>query len=1001
VLLLYGGSVVAQPQQYLFSYLGMKDGLQEESIWAVQQDERGYIWVASQHSLQRYDGKRFINFLPNPNDPHAIPSGGLNGIVIDKKNRLWITAGNGTTGYLDVTTFSFHKVTTRYPAGNFSKIKPVLHLDKDGNILLIFVGAGFLTYNEASDEIAEKHNIFHLPKNWEILYLCQDHNRNYWVGGHQGLLKYNPVKKMISYPANNQENDPVIKQFEDLRTVGFAFLDKTNRFWITAWPQSTLVIKSYAPNTGEEKDWKPVISKSLKGRFYELKGVTELRDGSLWMAGHNIFAQVNKKTDALAPIESNAAGEYSLRFDDIFSLYEDREKNVWVCTNKGLFRFNPPAQLFKAVKNLLPGSDSAFTNDITDLLQLPSGDILVTTWGEGNFSYDKNFNPTRSFHTQLPATSTRLLWCITRRQNGDIWQGGQSGHLLIHQAANQKIVALKPPVFENSTIRQIEEDRNGNIWLGTQRGYLVRWNAATNDFQLMHQLHAIISRIYIDKENYVWVCTDQNGVYRVNSSTGEITATYTSSAPGGKNLRINGASDVVQYNDTLFVIAADGLNVLNTRTNTFKYFSPENGLPSSNISNLVVDNEGYLWMSSSVGVLSYHPFRQKLSSYNAADGVHSNSFSVASSALLNDGRIAFGTNNDLLLFDPRRVTVADFIPPKVEITGFALMNKALKVDSLKNLSRVVLRDFEHSITLQLSTLTYQNLYDIYYMMEGMDKEWVKCGKLNEANFNYMPPGKYIFKTGCTDSGGKIREITTLNIYIKPPFYLTWWFISLLGFLGIVVFYWFDRFRVGRIRETERVRTRIATSLTKDMSATLGNINLLSEMAKLKVDKDIERTKDYIGQISNNSNRMIEVMDDMIWSINPENDELQYTITRMRKYAAQVQSQYNVEISFNVDKKVRELKLHMDKRHEFFQIYKEALLNAGMHAKSHFAAVSILYEKSTLKMTITDDGKGFDTEEISFGRGLNEMRKRAVLLKATLNIVSEMNTGTTVTLEMKV
>jgi signal transduction histidine kinase len=208
-------------------------------------------------------------------------------------------------------------------------------------------------------------------------------------------------------------------------------------------------------------------------------------------------------------------------------------------------------------------------------------------------------------------------------------------------------------------------------------------------------------------------------------------------------------------------------------------------------------------------------------------------------------------------------------------------------------------------------------------------------------------------------------------------------------------------RIARVRESEGVRTRIATSLTKDMSSTLSNINILSEMAKLKVDRDTERTKDYIGQISNNSNRMMEVMDDMIWSINPENDDLQYTITRMKRYATEIQSKYNMEISFVVNEKASEMKLHMDRRHEFFLIYKEALLNIGKHAHSKFAEVNIAFEKSMLKMKIVDYGRGFDTEEVSFGRGLNEIRKRAVALKADLDIRSEQNTGTTVYLQMPV
>ena len=88
-----------------------------------------------------------------------------------------------------------------------------------------------------------------------------------------------------------------------------------------------------------------------------MHGITEMRDGSLWMAGYNIFARINQKDGTIEPVENNAAGEYSIRYDEIYKLYEDRERNIWVCTNKGLFRFNPSSQLFRAIKNRRPGSD--------------------------------------------------------------------------------------------------------------------------------------------------------------------------------------------------------------------------------------------------------------------------------------------------------------------------------------------------------------------------------------------------------------------------------------------------------------------------------------------------------------------------------------------------------------------------------------------------------------------------------------------------------------------
>lgn len=989
----------AQPRQYLFSYIGVRDGLQEESVTMVQQDAKGYIWIASVNALQRYDGQRFLSFFPHGYDPNSLPQGGIRGIGIDRKNRLWILSGKATLGYMDVENFRYHPVTVQVPPGDQTKTA-ALHIDQDGHVILIFVGAGFITYNEASGIVASQYNSFQLPIGWEPLFFWQDKARNYWIGSQQGLLKYSATKKMMSYRGHNNENDPVIKKFADLTTVVFAFVDQTNRFWLTAWPKNNAVIQSYSPATGETIEWKNIIRKAVHNKYYDMFGITELSDGSLWMAGHNVLGRVNSANNVLEAVEPDLPGEYSIRFDDIHSLYEDREKNVWVSTNKGLFRFNPPAQLFRAVSNRLYGSDSVHTPDVNDFLQLPDGELLVGTWGDGIFSYDKNFAATQSrYVSRVSPPGEAMVWCITRRKNGDIWRGTQNGFLFIYEAATGKTIKINPPVFDNSTIRQIEEDQDGNMWLGTQRGYLVKWTSADNSFRLQHQLKAVIARILIDSSNCVWVCTDVNGVYRFRSSDAHVLATYTATGPKQTTLLINGAADILQYSDSLFIIASNGINMLNPHTNRFRYFTTEKGLPSADISNLAKDRNGYIWMSCSGGIVSYHPGKQKLSTYNASDGVHTTSFNTGASAVLNNGDIAFGTNHDFIVFDPVKVTVDDYRPPRVYISGFALMNTPLLVDSLTKMSRIKLQHFEHSLTIQFSTLSYQNLYGIYYMMEGLDKDWTRADKLNQATYNYLAPGKYIFKTGCRDSNGKFGEITALDIYITPPFWKTWWFVSLLAFAAIGILYWIDKLRVEEVRNTERIRTRIATSLTRDMSSTLSSINMLSELAKIKADKDMERTKEYIGQISDSSNRMMEVMEDMIWSINPENDELKYTIIRMKKYAAEVQQKYEVEVNFTVDKKVEELKLQMDRRHELFLIFKEALLNAGKHAASRFADVELRLEKSKLKMSITDNGVGFDTHTAGFGRGIIEMRKKADALKATLVIHSVQQTGTEVVLEM--
>lgn len=993
----------AQPmQQFLFTHLGTRNGLASDETMGVQQDEKGFIWIATLDGLQRYDGKRLLTFRNNVANTWSIPNDMVKQVQLDKKKRLWLCCSENRIGYFNVADFTFHEAIVDLPKELLEKGEGHLFTDSSGHMLLVLTGVGALTYNEKNNEFAERYNQFEIPKNWKPNWITQDRLYNYWIACDSGLAKFNTKKNTLSYRGHNADQDDVIKVYAQLRWVNTPYFDKSGRCWLLSWPtRAKTFFYSYDTANKKMTEWESQLDQLLGNKYYYIYTLKEQEDSTLWVIGGDLFARLNKTGTSFDLVKNNLPGEFSIRFDALKQLHEDREHNLWASTNKGLFRFNPSAQPFHIIENKRISKDSVYTSDVSDIIQTKNGDILVSTWGNGLFSYDKNFNPVNSEPVnQSHRLGENLSWCILQRSNGDIWRGNQYGSIFIYHANSGRSEKIQSPVFEDWSIRQISEDKNGDLWLATTNGNLVKWTAATNTFSLVKKLNTIIQRLFTDTKGYVWVCTQGNGLFKINCSNGAVIENYTTSGPEGSKLMKPYARDIVAYDDSLYMIASGGINILNIRTNKISFLVRRGTFPINNISNIIKDRMGKLWITSLSGLGCVDLNRHITSTFDQRDGVHTNYFNGAATTMLNDGRIAIGTSHDLLVFDPIQVNTFNIPLPDILVTGFVLMNKALLMDSLNKLKTVELQYDKNTVIIEFSTLSYQNNFGISYMLEGVDKDWRPDNGENRAIYTYLPPGNYTFRVKAQNGDeAKSVKYTALKIKVKAPFWKTWWFFGLLAFAAIGLTYWLDKFRVSRIRETERVRTRIATSLTKDMSNTLSNINVLSELAKVKIDKDTERTRDYIGQISEYSHRMMEVMDDMIWSINPENDELQYTIVRMKKYALAIQSKYYLEVSFTVEAKVNDLKLQMDRRHELFLIFKEALLNAGKHGNSKFADVDIRLDKSKIKLTISDNGRGFNTDEASFGRGLNEMRKKAAALNALFQIRSIQNTGTEIVLEM--
>jgi ligand-binding sensor domain-containing protein len=977
----------------MFTRLGARDGLASNSVYSLQQDAKGFIWVGTSNGLQRYDGTRFLLFQHQLNDSNSLPNNIVQQVLLDKNNRLWVRCAFNKLGYIDLANLRYHPVQALVADEHLDKGRGHLYVDQAGHILLFLFNRAVLTYDERIKTFMPGSLPFQLPPGWQPIAFFQDSDANYWLGSDSGLVKYNPRRRTLSYRGHNTDNDPVIGFYANYTNLGFPYLDHSGRFWVMYWPMSGVPASylSVDVHTGKGKSWNASIGRILKGRYNEMSQIAEQGDGTIWFTGINMLAMLRPAGSEFEMVEPNAHGEFSVYYDVVQSWLQDRERNIWLATDRGLYFFNPEAQRMHAISNRMPGSDSVYTGEVTAVRQLRNGDIMVSSWGDGIFAYDSNFNPVRRWYVDQAKkypVEEHQSWCILERPNGDIWHGHQHGALFISHWGSRTTEKLDLPVFGHSTIRQIVADTTGNVWLGTHSGRLIRWDARLNRFTLMDTLSSTIQRLYVDRKGNIWACTQLEGVFRIRVEDGAILNRYSNTGPEGRKLSGVGATDIVQYSDSLYIVATYNLDIINTATNRIRSDTGVNGALFSGATNIIQDRRGYLWITNSEGLNNLNFRKQLGTTFFETDGVGANAFNLGSASELKDGRIAIGTAHDLLVFQPADIKSSDTPPNDVVFTGIWMQNRSLSVDSVEKLHRLELPYGQNSVRIAFSTLAYQNISGIVYQLEGIDKDWIDS-RSNDAVYNYLPPGKYTFRVRGVNAENLVSLHTNeLSIIVPGPFWRSWWFLCLVLLTGAGVLYLLDRQRMQRKEVVEKMRSDISGNLHEEVNKALQNINVLSEIARIKADKDPEQSVNYINEIHHKSHNMIIAMDDMLWTIDPTNDNMARAIDRMQEFADALMHRHGVHIRLQAEKGLEALHPAMKIRYELLLIYKLMLRLLVEESNAPDTLVQLDQNRGLLQLNIYSGGIKIDPRSSRSIRLLEEAKSRAAVVRGTLDWQSD-------------
>ena len=978
-----------------FTHYTTESGLISYRVNSSVQDADGYLWIATDDGLQRYDGIRYKSFVHVDTGTSSIPFKSIQQVFLDKEKNLWLLTSNGHAGIFNTKTFRYtgSRIVSKNEGALTSVIQPKkITGDEYGNLFLLIPGKELLTYNKSRNEFSAAHNFIAQKPGWVINDMQQQPGTNkYWMSLQGlGLACFHQQTNTLSDGQNNTENEKAINVYKSILNPGNLFFDSKQRLWLYEKPGAIPLLYCF-----DLKNGLPVLHAyrftDVLKEDHDLRNFMEQQDGSIWIRGINIFAKFAEKEKRFEHVHNGHEDDGDIAFVQITFLMEDSEHNMWVGTaNNGLFRFNTGSQFFSNITHInpatgKPGDDApiSFTCD-------SDGSILTGVWSEGLFRYDKNLNPVPlnikgvpeknmlSIVDMCPSKDSNYVWMVSQE---NIFKYNRIHHSLQRFSLSNA----------GEQIREIAEDKKGNLWIGMQNAPLYKWDAVKGNKNFADGLSPYtalpslkVNHITVDRKGFVWIATAVEGVYVINPETEKIVLHFHKHAAGALQLAEEAVAAVLDYNDSLVLIATSTTLLMYNRLRHTSNFIGKSETTLGFIASVEKDRNGYVWVATNSALYRINVHSKVFVKFNRHDGIRNDAFILSASYTMPDGRILFGSTGTMLVFDPQKIKI-NTQAPDLRITDFKAGNRSITADLIHSEKLIELEPEENSLSIDVSTMLYNTNYTILYKMDGLDKGWKKADKSQQLTYTYMPAGRYRLLVNAYDAEMKpFAKSISMDIRVLPHFWETWWFYILLVLIAIAGLYWTDRERMKRKEAIQKMRSDIAANLHGEVSNALANINVLSEMARIKADKDLAKSKEFMELINTRSQNMIMAMDDMLWSIDPANDSMQKTIDRLLEHLGVLRTTYGVYINLLVDEKIKSLDLNMKQRQDIYWLWKSGITNmsrkGAQDIKMHIGA-----GKTMLNYVLEFDNSNMDMQQLNNLLQRQELEQKLKELKGRLTV----------------
>jgi ligand-binding sensor domain-containing protein len=972
-------------QQLKFQHIGVEQGLSQDIVTSIAQDSLGFMWFGTEDGLNKYDGYGVTVFKHDPRDTNSLSSSAIGTLVADSRGRLWV----GTTGGGSVGESGTHK---------FSRIKlpAVAFCEGPDSTAWILTRDSLYRYSREgiiSPVIAESEERFSASA-----LLFDQRKKKLLVGTSTGLNVFSISRDTLIAELGAQS-------IASLKGHKVSALCRSSSGDIFVGTLDAGLFR-LSSDLGKVEQYKPREGDPASLSDYRVLALAEDHKQRLWVgtfSGLDVLDRVSGKFTRYKD-ESNSDG---LRGDRVYSICVDRGGALWVGTYRGgVNRFDPHRQRFAHVAFEPNKEGGLHGQNVYSLLETDDGDLWVGT-DDGLFRRHNGTNRFRRYRHDPRMQSTLSndgVFSLCQRRNGELWVGGGDGVVNRFERAEEEFVHYALP--GGNAIRSIYETRDGRLLVGTDsRGAFVLdsiqrkfvpWGVQGDSSH-----PAGVWAMYQDRPGFLWLGTYYLPyIIRVDPATQTAAKIYQDSQHEGA-LVIPSVRAFSEIDDTLYLGTwAGGFARFNRQSDTYTWYAEVNGLPNNYIKAMQSDARGKIWIATEKGLARFDPKTESFRTYTVEDGLQSNFFWSGSSCKGKDGKLYFGGTNGFNSFHPDSIS-ENMNVPSVVITSVRVLDKPFPMPG-DGKDRTINLPYEadfFSFDFVALDYTFPERNQYAYMLEGFDKDWVKSGTRRYAAYTHLDPGRYVFRVKGSNNDGVWNETgTAIAIVIAPPYWMTWWFRGLIIVTVAAGLYVFYRYRLNQVLKVERLRQRIGRDLHDDIGTNLSAIVIASQVIRQQRHASPE-VLDQVGDIGGIALKTQELMRDIVWMLNPRNDTLKEFVARMKHEAARLFK--TIDYSFSAPDRELPEKVSLDFKRNMFLIYKEALNNIVKHAQARNVNICISVHDNTLKLTLQDDGLGFNPEKPSQGTGLVNMHSRAQHIGAALQILSTPGKGCTLELQARI